>query len=74
VKAARDKRFYLAPNPPFGGIGASPSAVRVIGLRWLGKVPDPELFPADLRARARRHHRCCVSAFLSAWDLVRPTS
>jgi iron complex transport system substrate-binding protein len=56
VKAVRDRRVYLAPGLPFTWIDSPPSANRLIGLRWLGKVLYPALFPEDLRAETRRFY------------------
>ncbi len=56
VKAVRDGRVHLAPLFPFTWIDFPPSANRLLGLRWLGKMLYPELFPEDLREEARRFH------------------
>lgn len=56
VKAVRDKRVYLSPGLPFTWIDSPPSANRLIGLRWLGKVLYPARFPEDLRAETRRFY------------------
>jgi iron complex transport system substrate-binding protein len=56
VKAVREKRVYLAPTLPFGWVDVPPAANRLIGVRWLGKVLYPELFPEDLRAETRRFY------------------
>jgi iron complex transport system substrate-binding protein len=56
VKAVRDGRVYLSPGLPFTWIDSPPSANRLIGVRWLGKVLYPELFPEDLREETRRFY------------------
>jgi len=56
VKAVRDHRVYLSPGLPFAWIDAPPSANRLIGLRWLGKVLYPARFPEDLRAETNRFY------------------
>jgi iron complex transport system substrate-binding protein len=56
VKAVREHRVYLAPALPFGWTDAPPAANRLIGVRWLGKVLYPALYPNDLRAEARRFY------------------
>jgi len=56
VKAVKEKRVYLSPGLPFTWIDSPPSANRLIGVRWLGKVLYPELFPEDLRAETRRFY------------------
>ncbi|MCW2240156.1 iron ABC transporter substrate-binding protein [Azospirillum canadense] len=56
VKAVRDKRVYLSPGLPFTWIDSPPAANRLLGLRWLGAVLYPDLFPEDLREETRRFH------------------
>ncbi len=53
VKAIRDGRIHVAPLLPFAWLDLPPSVNRLIGLRWLGRVLYPELFPEDLRQEAR---------------------
>ncbi len=56
VKAVRDRRVYLSPGLPFTWIDSPPAANRLLGLRWLGAVLYPELFPEDLREETRRFY------------------
>lgn len=56
MRAAREGRVHLAPRLPFGWIDFPPSVNRLIGLRWLGRVLYPELFPEDLAAAAREFY------------------
>lgn len=56
VKAVRDRRVYLSPLLPFTWIDEPPSANRLLGLRWLGKMLYPDLFPEDLRAETKRFY------------------
>ena len=53
VQAVKDKRVYMAPVLPFGWIDFPPSVNRLIGLKWLGSVLYPELFPEDLHETTR---------------------
>lgn len=53
VKAVRDGRVHLAPLVPFPWVDLPPSVNRLIGVRWLGRVLYPTLFPEDLRREAR---------------------
>ncbi|MFN8721327.1 MAG: iron ABC transporter substrate-binding protein [Rhodospirillales bacterium] len=53
VTAVRNGRVHHAPGLPFGWVDSPPSVNRLIGLRWLGKVLYPDLFPEDLRAMTR---------------------
>ncbi|MBV9077139.1 MAG: iron ABC transporter substrate-binding protein, partial [Methylobacteriaceae bacterium] len=43
----------LSPKLPFGWVDFPPSVNRLIGLRWLGRVLYPDLFPEDLRPVTR---------------------
>ena len=56
VKAVRTGRLYIAPDDPFGWIDSPPSVNRLIGLRWLGRVSIPKVFPEDLRAETRNFY------------------
>jgi len=53
VAAVRSGRVHHAPGLPFGWVDSPPSVNRLIGLRWLGKVLYPDLFPEDLRDMTR---------------------
>ena len=57
VKAVRDGRVHLSPKMPFGWVDFPPSVNRLIGLRWLGKILYPDLFPEDLKAQTREFYR-----------------
>lgn len=57
VKAVAAGRVHLAPRLPFGWIDFPPSVNRMIGLRWLGSVLYPDLFPEDLRPIARDFYK-----------------
>jgi iron complex transport system substrate-binding protein len=56
MRAVRNDRVYLAPNVPYGWIDFPPSVNRLIGLRWLGGVLYPQLFPEDLRPLVREFY------------------
>jgi iron complex transport system substrate-binding protein len=56
IRAVRNGRVHLAPNVPYGWIDFPPSVNRLIGLRWLGWVLYPELFPEDLRPLVREFY------------------
>jgi iron complex transport system substrate-binding protein len=56
LRAVREGRVYLAPAEPFPWIDFPPSVNRLIGLRWLGAVLYPRLFPDDLRAETREFY------------------
>jgi iron complex transport system substrate-binding protein len=53
VKAVRDGRLYPMPRLPFGWVDAPPSANRLMGLWWLGKLLYPDYFKDDIRELAR---------------------
>ncbi len=53
VTAVREGRVHLSPKVPFGWVDFPPSVNRLIGLRWLGKILYPNLFPEDLHPLTR---------------------
>ena len=53
LKAVRDNRVHLSPKLPFGWVDFPPSANRLIGLWWLGKILYPDLFKEDMRELTR---------------------
>jgi iron complex transport system substrate-binding protein len=56
IKAVRDGRLYVAPEVPFPWLDSPPSVNRLIGLKWLGRVLYPEVFPEDLRVETRNFY------------------
>lgn len=56
LRAVKAGRVYLAPNVPYGWIDFPPSVNRLIGLRWLGQVLYPGLFPEDLKPLVREFY------------------
>ena len=56
IKAVREGRIHLSPKLPFGWVDFPPSVNRLIGLRWLGTVLYPDLFPEDLADVTRDFH------------------
>jgi iron complex transport system substrate-binding protein len=56
IKAVRNGRLYVAPTLPFPWIDSPPSVNRLIGLKWLGRVFYPEVFPENLRAETRNFY------------------
>ncbi len=65
VAAVRRRRVFLAPNVPFGWVDFPPSVNRLLGLRWLGRVLYPDLFPEPLGP--------IVAAFFELFYHRRPT-
>lgn len=56
LAAVKAKHVYLAPTLPFGWVDEPPAANRLLGLRWLGRLLYPSLFPEDIRVEARRFY------------------
>jgi iron complex transport system substrate-binding protein len=56
IKAIRNGRLYIAPTEPFPWLDSPPSVNRLIGLKWLGGVLYPEVFPEDLRIETRNFY------------------
>jgi len=57
VAAVRDGRVYKVPTLPYGWFDAPPGVNRLIGVRWLGTLLYPGVFPEDLREETRRYYR-----------------
>jgi iron complex transport system substrate-binding protein len=53
VTAVKNNRVHLSPKMPFGWVDFPPSANRLIGLWWLGKIFYPDLFKEDMRELTR---------------------
>jgi len=53
IEAVKNKRVHLSPKMPFGWVDFPPSANRLIGLWWLGKILYPDLFKEDIRELTR---------------------
>ena len=53
VAAVKSGRVHLSPKMPFGWVDFPPSANRLIGLWWLGKILYPEMFKEDLHELTR---------------------
>jgi iron complex transport system substrate-binding protein len=71
VAAVQGNRVHLAPRLPFGWVDFPPSVNRLIGLRWLGRVLYPDLFPEDIRPLARDFYRDFYHVSVSDEDLTR---
>jgi iron complex transport system substrate-binding protein len=56
IAAVRNGRVHLSPKMPFGWVDFPPSVNRLIGLWWLAKIFYPDLFPEDLRSKAREFY------------------
>lgn len=71
IDAVKARRIHLAPAEPFGWIDFPPSINRLVGMRWLGRILYPEVFPEDLRPHvrefyARLYHQAPSDAQLDA--------
>jgi iron complex transport system substrate-binding protein len=53
VRAVRERRVHLVPLLPFPWVDFPPSVNRIIGLRWLGHVLYPTVFPGGMHDEAR---------------------
>jgi iron complex transport system substrate-binding protein len=56
IKAVRSGRVHVVPLWPFPWIDSPPSVNRLIGLKWLGSVLYPKVFPEDLRTETRNFY------------------
>src|SRR5262245_9755527 len=56
VKGVQNRRLYVVPQLPFPWVDSPPSVNRLIGLKWLGGILYPDLFPEDLRTETRNFY------------------
>lgn len=59
IAAVGAGRVHLAPAEPFGWIDFPPSINRLVGLRGLGHILYPDVFPEDLRPAVREFYIRC---------------
>jgi iron complex transport system substrate-binding protein len=57
VKAAQNKRIFLAPNLPYGWFDAPPGVNRLIGVRWLTSILYPKQFTESLQEITRQFYK-----------------
>jgi iron complex transport system substrate-binding protein len=70
VRAVREHRVYAAPALPFGFVEEPPSVNRLIGLRWLGSLLYPDVFPSDQRPAIRAFYALFYRSTPSDADLA----
>jgi iron complex transport system substrate-binding protein len=56
VSAVQHNTYYMAPLEPYSWMGRPPSVNRLIGIRWLGNLLSPAIFPYDMIAEAKRFY------------------
>jgi iron complex transport system substrate-binding protein len=69
IKAVRSGRVYVAPTLPFPWIDSPPSVNRLIGLKWLGGIFYPDLFPENLRNETRNFYSLFYHRAPNDWQL-----
>lgn len=53
LTAVKQGRVFLTPQEPFNWFDRPPSVNRVIGIKWIGHLLYPNLFPGGLRREVR---------------------
>lgn len=71
VKAVREGRVHLMPRFPFGWVDAPPSANRLMGLWWIGKLLYPSHFKDDIRETTRDFYKKFYHVALSGAQIER---
>lgn len=57
ISAAKTGRVYQIPRGPFDWFDRPPSIGRILGVKWLGNLLYPELYPCDIEAEVRDFYR-----------------
>lgn len=51
--AVQNDRYFEIPNGPYNWMGRPPSINRILGVKWLGNLLYPELYPYDMVKETR---------------------
>ncbi|MGC5328070.1 ABC transporter substrate-binding protein [Brevibacillus sp. SYSU BS000544] len=57
IQAVKDKKIYEIPTSPFNWFDRPPSVNRVLGIKWLGNLLYPELYPYDMKAEVKEFYK-----------------
>ncbi len=52
-----DKPMYLVPNALYNWLGRPPSINQLMGIYWLGNLVYPDIYDADVRAKAKQFYK-----------------
>lgn len=56
IKAVNNKEVYEIPNKPFNWFDRPPSVNRILGLRWIGNLLYPEIYPYNMREEVKEFY------------------
>lgn len=57
VRAVKAGRIHLVPRWPHNWLDRPPSAMRALGAQWLANLFHPDLYPFDVKRKAREFYR-----------------
>lgn len=57
IQAVQNKRVYQIPNSPFNWFDRPPSVNRILGLKWLGHLLYPDVYPYDMKQEAKEFYQ-----------------
>lgn len=56
VKAVQNGKYYEIPSKPYNWLSEPPSVNRILGIRWLGNLLYPELYPYDMMKETKQFY------------------
>lgn len=71
ISAVKTGRVYQIPRGPFDWFDRPPSIGRILGVKWLGNLLYPELYPCDMEAEVRDFYRLFLHIDLTDAQLER---
>lgn len=69
IKAAKDKRIYLAPALPMNWFDGPPSFMGIIGLKWLSSSLYPEYYSPDMEKETAKFMELFFSRSCSSEEI-----
>jgi iron complex transport system substrate-binding protein len=56
IAAVKNKQVYQIPRGPFDWFDRPSSPSRILGIRWLGNLLYPDLYPYDMKAEVKKFY------------------
>ena len=69
LRAVKARRVYQIPHGPFNWFDRPESVNRIFGVRWLGNLLYPDVFPYDIRSEATDFYKLFYHVDLTAAHL-----
>jgi iron complex transport system substrate-binding protein len=71
IKAVRDKKVYLIPNQPFNWFDRPPSFMRLLGVKWLAHLLNPERYRVNIVKEVQQFFQLFLDVDLTATEAER---